>query len=61
MLTNLDLLQNDCASVLTNPYFLINHRLIKAGLFVELFVFVTIITVSILKPKFGKSKYDMSP
>lgn len=55
MLTNLDLLINSQASVLNDPDFQHNHSLIKVGLLFEAFVFISVIAVSILKPRFRKS------
>ncbi|SHF82046.1 hypothetical protein SAMN05443144_113149 [Fodinibius roseus] len=53
MLTNLDLLINGQAA-LSDPSFQNNHYLIKVGLLFEAFIFVTIITISILKPRFKR-------
>lgn len=55
MLTNLDLLINEQGAALSEPEFQHNHDLIKVGLLIEAFVFIGIIAVSILKPKFWKS------
>jgi hypothetical protein len=54
MLTNLDLLIENGASVMNDPLFLNNHRLIQAGLVLEAFVFASLIAVSVLKPRFIK-------
>lgn len=54
MLTNLDLLLNE-QTALSDPVFLYNHNLIKTGLVFEAFVFIGVITISVLKPKFRKS------
>lgn len=54
MLTNLDLLLNEESNTLSNSTFQHNHYLIKIGLLIEAFVFVSLITISILKPRFKK-------
>lgn len=54
MLTNLDLLEKQQVSAVSNPVFLQNHYLIKAGLIVEALVFIGIIAVSVLKARFKR-------
>lgn len=50
MLMNLDILEQSHTSEIFSGKFLFNHKLIKAGLILEMLAFLIIIVISVVKP-----------
>lgn len=55
MLANLAVLINHGEPAMSDIQFLNNNRLIQGGLVLEVFVFISLIAISVLKPRFKKT------